>query len=249
MGMQWNSTLGLSVFSLGPCYQMGWPVGMRSWKRRACCCMSWWACTLVELRQAFRRRKPQRWACRVARVLSVGWFDHVRNLNISLVVFLRGTCSGLGPSEGGIVYGLFSQEALCVGKASVYHTHCPGLGARLTEHIRGLYRPGLKDANKPWDRLLRRRLWSVRFFPFAVFPTISQGKVFGVVLLSKKLIQTSSRASQFGFLVRWDWTFFFLFALPRYEKNRRIVGLKGPSISQTTEKPLTEENLKIRTFW
>ena len=31
------------------------------------------ACTLVELRQAFCRRKPQRWACRVARVLNVGW--------------------------------------------------------------------------------------------------------------------------------------------------------------------------------
>ena len=32
------------------------------------------ACTLVELYQAFRNRKPQRWTCRVARVLSVGWF-------------------------------------------------------------------------------------------------------------------------------------------------------------------------------
>ena len=27
------------------------------------------ACTLAELHQAFRRRKPQRWACRVARVV------------------------------------------------------------------------------------------------------------------------------------------------------------------------------------
>ena len=49
------------------------------------------ACTLVELRQAIRRRKPQRWACRVARALSVGWFDLIRNLDTSLVVFLRGT--------------------------------------------------------------------------------------------------------------------------------------------------------------
>ena len=46
------------------------------------------ACTLVELRQAFRSRKPQSWACCVARVLSVGWFDHIRNLDTSLVVFL-----------------------------------------------------------------------------------------------------------------------------------------------------------------
>ena len=44
------------------------------------------ACTLVEPHQAFRRRKPQRWACRVARVLSVGWFDLTRNLDTSLVV-------------------------------------------------------------------------------------------------------------------------------------------------------------------
>ena len=74
------------------------------------------ACTLVELRQAFHRRKPQRWSCRVARVLSVGWFDRIRNLDTSLIVFLRGICSGLGPSEGGIVYGLFSKEALYIGK-------------------------------------------------------------------------------------------------------------------------------------
>ena len=132
------------------------------------------ACTVVELHQAFRRRKPQRWACRVARVLSVGWFDLIRNLDTSLIVFLRCLCSGLGPSEGGIVYGLFSKEALYVGKASVNRTHCPGLAARITEHVRCLYRPGLNDANKPRYRLLRRRLWGVRFFPLAVFPAISQ---------------------------------------------------------------------------
>ena len=45
------------------------------------------ACTLVELRQAFRRRKPQMWACRVARVLNVGWFDHIRNLDTSFRVW------------------------------------------------------------------------------------------------------------------------------------------------------------------
>ena len=38
-------------------------------------------------------------------------FNLIRNLDTSLVVFLRGICSGLGPSEGGIVYGLFSKEA------------------------------------------------------------------------------------------------------------------------------------------
>ena len=80
------------------------------------------ACTLVELRQAFRRRKPQRWACRVARVLSVGWFDLIRNLDTSPVVFLRGTCSGLGPSEGGIVYGLSrpTEHIRCLKKKTRY---------------------------------------------------------------------------------------------------------------------------------
>ena len=81
------------------------------------------ACTLVELRQAFRRRKPQRWASRVARVLSVGWFDLIRNLDTSLAVFLRGICSGVGPSEGGIVYALSSKEGLYVGKASLLIAH------------------------------------------------------------------------------------------------------------------------------
>ena len=46
--------------------------------------------------------------------------------------------------------------------------------AGVTEHFPCLYRPGLKDANKPRNRLLRRKLWSVRFFPLVVFPTISQ---------------------------------------------------------------------------
>ena len=129
---------------------------------------------------------PQRWACRVARVLSVGWFDLIRNLDTSLIVFLRGLCSGLWPSEGGIVCGLFSKEVLYVGKASVNRTHCPGLAARLTEHIRCLYRPGLKDANKPRYRLLRRRLWGVRFFPLTVFPTISQTLAAEALAISMK---------------------------------------------------------------
>ena len=65
------------------------------------------------------------------------------------VRFLRGTCSGLGPPEGGTVYGLLSKEALYIGKASVSPTHSPGLAARLTEHFLCLYRPGLKDAKNP----------------------------------------------------------------------------------------------------
>ena len=132
------------------------------------------ACTVVELHQPFRRRKPQRWACRVARVLSVGGFDLIRYLDTSLIVFLRGLCSGLGPSEGGIVYGLFSKEALYVGKASVNRTHCPGLAARLTEHIRCLYRPGLKDANKQKVSTSQAQIMGCSFLSTGCLPTISQ---------------------------------------------------------------------------
>ena len=96
---------------------------------------------------------------RVARVLSVGWFSLIRDLDTSLIVFLRGLCSGLEPPEGGIVYGLFCKESLYIGKSSLCRTHCPSLAAPLTEHIWCLYRPGLKDANKPRYRLLRRKLW------------------------------------------------------------------------------------------
>ena len=102
------------------------------------------------------------------------WFPLIQDLDTSLVVFLRGTCSGLGLPEGGILYGFLSKEALYLGKASVNRTHSPGLAARLTEHFRCLCRPGLKDANKPKKRLLRRKLWSIRVFPLAVFLTISQ---------------------------------------------------------------------------
>ena len=67
-----------------------------------------------------------------------------------------------GPSEGGIVYGLFSKESLYIGKASVNRTHCPGLAARFTEYVQCLYRPGLKGVSKPRYRLLRRRLQSLK---------------------------------------------------------------------------------------
>ena len=108
------------------------------------------------------------------KMLSVGWFCLTQDLDTSLVVFLCATCSGLGPPEGGIVYGLFFKEALFMGKASVSRTHSPGLAERLTEHIECLYRPGLEDSNKPQYRLLRCKLWGVRFSPVAIFPTISQ---------------------------------------------------------------------------
>ena len=90
------------------------------------------------------------------------WFPLIQDLDTSLVVFLRGTCSGLGLPEGGILYGFLSKEALYIGKASVNRTHSPGLAARLTEHFWCLCRPGLKDASKPRKRLLSRKLWSVR---------------------------------------------------------------------------------------
>ena len=44
----------------------------------------------------------------------------------------------------------------------------------VSQNISGLYRLGLKVVNNPRYRLLRRKLWTVRFFPLAVFPTISQ---------------------------------------------------------------------------
>ena len=46
MEMQWNSTRGLLVFLLRPCSQKAWLMSMRKWKRRACCCMSWWRAQL-----------------------------------------------------------------------------------------------------------------------------------------------------------------------------------------------------------
>ena len=102
MGMQSNSFRGLSAFSFDLWFLKALLLGMQMWKPSCLVLHVLVACTLVELHQAFRRRKPQR------------------------------------------------------------------------EHIRCLYRPGIKEANKPRYRLLRRKLWSVRFFPLAVFPTISQ---------------------------------------------------------------------------
>ena len=91
------------------------------------------------------------------------------------------------------MYGLFSKEELKFVKASVSRKHCPGLAARFTEHIRCLYRQGLKDANKTWYRLLRRRLCGVRFFPLAVFPTISQTSAAEALAISMEAPMANAR--------------------------------------------------------
>ena len=56
----------------------------------------------------------------------------------------------------------------------------------------------------------------------------NNGKVFGVVLLSKKLFQTSSRASPFSFQVRWGWTFLFP-PFNNRSRNRFVISKKTPS--------------------
>ena len=61
------------------------------------------ACTLVELHPAFRRRKPHRWACQVAKVTQCRVVSsHSRSGHISCCVLAR-YMFGLGPPEGGIV--------------------------------------------------------------------------------------------------------------------------------------------------
>ena len=54
------------------------------------------------------------------------------------------------------------------------------------------------------------------------------GKYFGVFLLSKKLFQTSSVASQFSFQERWGWTFLFPLFLHSSETRRTCVLSDGP---------------------
>ena len=102
IGTQSNSTLDLSVFSFGLCLPEGVAFGRATLGASCLLQHVLVACTLLELHQAFQRRKLQTWTCRVARVLSVGWFRFIQNLDISLIVFLR-VLLWLGPSEGGIV--------------------------------------------------------------------------------------------------------------------------------------------------
>ena len=159
-GTQSNSTLGLSVFSVGLWF-------LKAWRMVA-------ACLGGVHRGGAAPGVPSTQASEVGMPCCQGTQCWVVSSHSRFGQLLLGTCSVLGPSEGGIVYGLFSKEALYIGKASVSRTHSPGLAARLTEHIRCLHRPGLKDGNKPRYRLLLRKLWGVRFFLQAVFPTISQ---------------------------------------------------------------------------
>ena len=126
------------------------------------------ACTLVELHKAFRRRMPQRWACRVARVLSAGWFRLIQDLDTSLVVHVR-----------------------------VWVLHKVGLwsGLHVSHNIYGACRLGRKDANEPWYRLLTRKLWRIRFFPLAlaIFPTISQTSAAEALAISMEASMGNAR--------------------------------------------------------
>ena len=109
---------------------------MRRWKRRAWCCMGG-ATSGVSSPQASEVGVP---CCQGTQCWVVG--SHSKSGHISGCIsawYLFGS----GPSEGGIVYGLFSKEALYIGKASVNRAHSLGLATRLTEHIWCLYRPGL----------------------------------------------------------------------------------------------------------
>ena len=205
-------------------------------------------------------------------MLSVWWCDHIRNLDTSLVVFLRGICSGLGPSEGGIVYGLFSKEALflarhlliartvqvwphvsqnisgvCVDPVSKMQANpCIDFSGADYGAFVSFHSLPFPQSPKHWQRKHWRYPWRLRWAmrgmrrrnvdcvdgrPVGDGERGDHGQAFGVVRLSKKLFQTSSRASQFSFQVRWGWTFPFpLFTQLRYEKNMRIVGHKDLSI-------------------
>ena len=124
------------------------------------------ACTLVELPQAFRAPQAsevgmpccQGTQCGGGFVSSKIW-THL--LLYSCVVHVR-------------VWVLLKLELCMVSSQrkrcivarhlSVVHTLQVWLHVSLA-HFQCLYRPGLKAANKPRYRLLRRKLWSVRFSP------------------------------------------------------------------------------------
>ena len=146
MGMRWKNTRGLSVFLLGPCYQKAWLMGMRRWKRGV---HIGGAASGVSSPQASEVGVPCRQGTQC-------WL--IRNLDTSLVVFLRGICSGLGPSPGKRctlarhlliartvqVWPPVSQNSVSIAQVSKMQT------------IPGIYFSGAD------------------FFPSAVFPTISQ---------------------------------------------------------------------------
>ena len=173
-GMHSNSTLGLSAFSFGPCYLKAWLMGVQIWKHRAYCCMSWWRAHWWSRIRRFDAVSPRgglavlpAYSVFCGFVSSKVWTQlllYFCVVDVRVWVLLKvELCMVSSP-----------RKRYFLAKASVSRTHSPSLAARLTEHIRCLYHPGLKDANKPRDRLLRRRLRSVRFFPKAVFPTISR---------------------------------------------------------------------------
>ena len=150
--------------------------GVQIWKHRAYCCTSWlrahwWSCTRRFVAVSLRGV-----ACRVARGTQCGGgfvsFKICTHLLLySCVVHVRvwvfqkvGLC-------------MVSSQRKSVANWQAICQSCTLSMSGCTSHrtISGaMYRPGLKDANKPRYRLLRRKLWSVRFFPLAVFPTISQ---------------------------------------------------------------------------
>ena len=129
-----------------------------------------------------------------------------------LTVWVVPSNSRSGHVSGGILAGAVlwvgtSKEAMYIGKASVHRRQYPALPARLTEHIRFLYRPGLKDANRSQYWLLRRKLWRIRssLRSLKLWPREraagegSRGRASDAALLRSKLLKPGSGQNLFDF--------------------------------------------------
>ena len=76
---------------------------------------------VIRLRRAACSARPQRWACRVLRILPPHWIRHVQEDWEVFVRNVRGVINGVGvaaSTEAAGVYVLFSHSALYVGKFS-----------------------------------------------------------------------------------------------------------------------------------
>ena len=193
MGMQSNSTLGLSAFSCGPCYLKAWLMGVQIWKHRAYCCMSWWRAHWWSRIRRFDAVSPRGglavlpgYSVFCGFVSSKIWTQlllYFCVVDVRVWVLLKvELCMVSSP-----------RKRFLLAKASVSRTHSLGLAARLTEHIRCLYRPGLKRCKQTPVSTSEAQVMERSFLSIGCLSTISRTFAAEALVISMEAAIGSAR--------------------------------------------------------
>ncbi|MDA8583760.1 hypothetical protein N9L68_05985 [bacterium] len=100
------------------------------------------ALSILELRQALRRRSIPQWAAATIRLMIPAWCELLKGDSRYVQDIIRAACSGAGPAGSEWVCALFNRGVLYIGKASAQRAESVlGISERFLEHLRAFKHP------------------------------------------------------------------------------------------------------------